>query len=122
MINFIRRFLNRNKPSRGQAPEFFEVPYLREDDASTAVMLTAKKIRSICGVRIYPDIRDPTLRTVYFDSCDSKGETYPIIQYSKRTPAEARELIINVVQAMKDWMSHNPVVIVIDTKTFNKAA
>ena len=122
MFNTIRRLLSRNKPNRGQVPEFFEVPYLREDDVSTAVLLTPEKIQSICSVRIHSDLRNPALRTVYFDSCNSKGEMYPVIQYSKRTPEEARQLAINVVQAMKDWCNHKPIVIVVDSKSFNKAA
>jgi len=122
MFNLIRRFLNRNKPNRGQAPEFFEVPYLQDGDVSSAVLLTPDMIRSICSVRVCGDYANPQLRTVYFDVRNSKGEMFPIIQYSKRTPEEARQLAANVTSAMRDWCNHKPIVVVIDTRSFNKAA
>lgn len=122
MLNLIRRFLNRNNPNRGQAPDFFEVPYLRDGDVPSAVLLTPDMIRSICSVRVTENYQNPQLRTVYFDARNSKGEMFPIIQYYKRTPEEARQLAANVTSAMRDWCNHKPIVIVVDTRSFNKAA
>ena len=122
MVNLIRRLFNRNKPNQGQVPEFFEVPYLRDGDVPSAVLLSSDMIRSICSVRVTENYQNPQLRNVYFDARNSKGEMFPIIQYSKRTPEEARQLAAKVVSAMRNWCEHKAVVIVIDTKAFNKAA
>ena len=122
MLNLIRRFLNRNKPDRGLAPDFFEVPNLRETDTPSCVFMTKDMIRSIVSVRIIENYRDTSLRTVYFHAQTPKGEQYPVVTLNNRTPEEATNDIRNILQAIEDWCNYKPIVIVIDTKTFNKAA
>lgn len=122
MLNLIRRFLNRNKPNRGQAPDFFEVPYLRKGDSPEIALMTAEMLRSICNVRVIPGYSNPNLKTVYFDARNSKGEMWPILQLSNRTTEEAQQAVKGIVAAMNDWTNHKPIVIVVDSKSFNKAA
>lgn len=122
MFNTIRRLLSRNKPNRGQVPEFFEVPYLRKGDSPEIALLTPEMIRSICNIRVIPGYSNPNLKTVYFDARNSKGEMWPLLCLSNRTAEEAQQAVKGIVAAMNDWADHKPIVIVIDTKTFNKAA
>lgn len=110
-----------NRSNRGQVPEFFEVPYLRKGDGPEIGLLTAEMIQSVCNIRVL-GYSNTDLKTIYFDARNSKGEMWPLLTFTKRTDEEAQQIVKGVVAAMSSWANHKPVVIVVNTQKFNKAA